>query len=313
MVRSIDISHGPPSVTLRQLTTLRALKRMGTLSGAGRELHLSQPAVSLQMKDLGAEVGVELFRMRGKRLELTDAGEELVRYADRILGLVEEAPEAARAKARRGGLVRLAASSTPGVSLLPDLIAGYRRSRPEVLVMLTVTNTEDVEERIRRAEVDLGVVGGRLASGDLRVEPWWKDELVLVVSPSHRFARRRQVVPSALAGELLLSREHGSATRMTYEAVFLAAGLPLPKIHVVGDTEAIKRAVAAGMGIALLSRFSVSDEVKGRRLVALRLEGVSLIRPLHLLLPSERDISAAVSEFVEFLRGVRQPGRARND
>jgi LysR family transcriptional regulator, transcriptional activator of the cysJI operon len=296
-------------MTLRQLTTLRALKRMGTLSGAGRELRLSQPAVSLQMKELGAEIGVELFRMRGKRLELSDAGEELVRYAERILGLVEEAPEAARAKARRGGLVRVAASSTPGVSLLPDLIARYRKSKPDVLVTLTVTNTEDVEEKIRRADVDLGVVGGRLASADLALERWWEDELVLVVSASHRFARRRQVSPSALARELLLSREHGSATRTTYEAVFLAAGLPLPQTHVVGDTEAIKRAVAAGMGIALLSRFSVAEEVKGRRLAALRLEGVSLVRPLHLLLPTERYVSPAVSEFVEFLRGVRQPGR----
>lgn len=296
-------------MTLRQLATLRALDRMGTLSGAGRELRLSQPAVSLQMKELRAEVGVEIFRMRGKRLQLTDAGEELVRYAERILALAEEAPEAARAKARRGGLVRVAASSTPGVSLLPDLIARYRRSKPHVLVTLTVTNTEDVEERVRREHVDLGVVGGRLASGDLRVEPWWEDELVLVVSPAHRFARRRRVEPSLLAGELLLSREHGSATRTTYEAVFLAAGLPLPRSHVVGDTEAIKRAVAAEMGVALLSRFSILEEVKSRRLAALRLEGVSLIRPLHLLLSAERDVSPAVSEFVGFLRSAHQPGR----
>ena len=295
-------------MTLRQLATLRALKRVGTLSGAGRDLRLSQPAVSLQMKELGAEVGVELFRMRGKRLELTDAGEELIRYAERILGLVEDAPKAARAKANQAGRVRVAASSTPGVSLLPDLIALYRRSKPDVLVTLTVTNTEDVEEKIRRAEVDLGVVGGRLASGDLHVEPWWPDEIVLVVSPSHAFARRRSVPPSALGGELLLSREHGSATRTSYEAAFLAAGLPLPQTHVAGDTEAIKRAVGAGMGIALLSHFSIAEEVRSGRLVSLRVQGISLVRPLHLLLPIERDGSPAVSGFVKFLRDPRQRG-----
>jgi LysR family transcriptional regulator, transcriptional activator of the cysJI operon len=294
-------------MTLRQLTTLRALKRMGSLSGAGRELRLSQPAVSLQMKELGAEVGVELFRMRGKRLELTGAGEELVRYAEKILGLVEEAPEAVRAKARQGGLVRVAASSTPGVSLLPDLIARYRRSKPDVLVTLTVTNTEDVEEKIRRADVDLGVVGGRLGPANLHVEPWWDDELLLVVSRSHRFARLRHVAPSALGGELLLSREHGSATRTIYEAAFLAAGLPLPQTHVVGDTEAIKRSVAAGMGIALLSCFSVSEELKSGRLAGLRIEGLSLVRPLHLLLLDERDASPVVASFMQFLRASRQP------
>ncbi len=175
--------------------------------------------------------------------------------------------------------------------------------------MLTVTNTEDVEEKIRRADVDLGVVGGRLASGDLRMEPWWQDELVLVVSPTHRFARLRHVAPSALASELLLSREHGSATRTTYEAVFLAAGLPLPRSHVVGDAEAIKRAVGAGMGISLLSRFSVSEEVKTGRLAALRLERLSLLRPLHLLLPAARASSAAAADFVQFLRAARQPRR----
>ena len=173
--------------------------------------------------------------------------------------------------------------------------------------MLTVTNTEDVEEKIRRADVDLGVVGGRLTSGDLRVEPGWEDELVLVVSQSHRLARRRRVAPPELAKELLLSREHGSATRTTYEAVFLAAGLPLPQSHVVGDTEAIKHAVVAGLGVSLLSRFSVAEEVKSGRLAALRIDGVSLVRPLHLLLPRERPASAAVSEFVEFLRAARRP------
>ena len=132
-------------MTLRQLITLRALERVGSLSGAGREIGLSQPAVSLQMKELDAEVGVELFRVRGKRLELTDAGTELVRYAEKILSLVEQAPEAARAKARRRGRVRVAASSTPGVSLLPDLIARYRKSRPDVLVTLTVTNSETAD------------------------------------------------------------------------------------------------------------------------------------------------------------------------
>ncbi len=294
------------SLTLRQLTTLRALERTGSLSAAGRELGLSQPAVSLQMKELRAEIGVDLFRARGRRLELTEAGGELVRYAERILALAEEAPEAARAKARRGGLVRVAASSTPGVSLLPDLIARYRRSKPDVRVTLTVTNTEDVEQKIRRAEVDLGVVGGRLGSGDLRVEPWWGDEIVLVVSPSHRLARQRTIAASDLSGELLLSREHGSATRTVYEAVFLAAGLSLPQIHVVGDAEAIKRAVAAGMGISFLSRYSISDEVKSKRLAALRVKGASLIRPLHLLLPSEHEDSAAVADFVRFLQAARR-------
>lgn len=295
-------------MTFRQLASLRALERTGSLSAAGRELGLSQSAVSLQMKDLAAEVGVQLYRVRGNRIELTAPGAELARYAERMLALAEEASEATRAKARHGGLVRVAASSTPGVSILPGLIARYRRSHPAILVTLTVTNTEDVEQRTRRGDVDVGVVGGRLGSGDLRVEAWWDDEIVLVVPGTHRLARRHAVAPAALSNELVLAREHGSATRTTYEAALLSRGLPLPPTHVVGDTEAIKRSVAAGLGIALLSRFSVSDELKSGTLAALRLADLSLRRPLHLLLPVDRDVSDPVSGFVEFLRTVREPG-----
>jgi DNA-binding transcriptional LysR family regulator len=294
-------------MTLRQLASLRALERTGSLSAAGRELGLSQSAVSLQMRDLAAEVGVALYRVRRNRVVLTVSGAELARYAQRMLALAEEASEAARAKARHGGLVRVAASSTPGVNILPGLLARYRRSHPAVLVTLTVTNTEDVEHRIRRGDVDVGVVGGRLGSGDLRVEPWWEDEIVLVVPGSHPLADRRSVPVTALANDLVLAREHGSATRTTYEAAMLSHGLPLPATHVVGDTEAIKRSVAAGLGIGLLSRFSVGDELKSGNLAALRLVGLPLRRPLHLLLPSDRDVSEPVSEFIGFLRNTREP------
>lgn len=289
-------------MTLRQLSTFVATRRRGSLSGAARELAVTQPAVSMQMRDLQRELGVALFRSRGRRLELTEAGEEFLAYAERILSLVEEARAATRVRAEQGGLVRVAASSTPGVSLLPPLIAAFRRRAPRTTLRLQVTNTQTVEERVRSGEADLGVVGGRLTAADLEVEPWRKDELVLVVAPDHRLARRRSVSPAELVRETLLAREPGSATRTTYEAAFLQAGVPLPEPQVVGDTEAIKRAVAAGMGVAILSRFSVADEIRAGRLRPVRIAGVPLARPLQILRPPGPPRSTAVAQFLDFLR-----------
>ena len=292
-------------MNLRQLAIFRAVHKSGTLSGAAAELSITQPAVSAQMKDLRTELGTALFRVQGRRLELSEAGEELLTYAERILSLVDEAREATQARARSGGLVRIAASSTPGVSLLPPMIAAFRRKFPRTTVRLQVVNTQTVEEKLRAREADLGLVGGRLTAADLVVEPWREDVLGLAVPPDHRLARHTSADPNELAGETLLAREHGSATRTTYEAAFLRAGFPLPEPQVLGDTEAIKHAIAAGMGVSILSRFSVAEEVRAGRLEWLRIKRVELRRPLQLLYPRGPSRSPAVDQFLAFLRSAR--------
>lgn len=296
-------------MTLRQLETLRSLRRAGSLSAAARELGLSQPAVSMQMRDLTREVGVPLFRTEGRRIVLAPAGIELASYAERVLALAAEGAEAARVAHREGGLVRVAASSTPGVSLLPPLLASYRRRHPRVAVRLRVANTAEVEAWVHDGEADVGIVGGPISATDLEVEDWQEDELVLVVAPDHRLARRRRIPATDLAGETLLAREQGSATRTTVEATFLTAGAPLPPQHVVGDSEAIKRAVAAGLGIAILSRFTVADEVRSGELRALRVVGVPLQRPLRILVRKGASQPPPVASFLRALRASARPVR----
>lgn len=284
---------------------MRAVQRRGTLSAAAAELGITQPAVSMQMKELRAELDTALVRQRGKRLELTEAGEEMAAYAERVLGLVSEARAAVQARARDGGgLVRLCASSTPGIYLLPGLIAGFRRRRPRPTVLMEVTNTRTVEERVRARAIDVGVVGGRFNAADLVAEPWRTDELVLIVPPRHPLAGRRRVAPAELAGETMLEREAGSATRATYEGAFLRAGIALPQSICLGDTEAIKRAVAAGIGVALVSRFALADELRAGRLKSLRLTGMKLTRELLLLHPPGPPRSATVGRFLDFLRAA---------
>lgn len=296
-------------MTLRQLEMLRAAAAGGSLSEGAKAVGLSQPAVSMQMKALAGELGVELFRSGSQGLELTSSGEALVEYAERILSLVEEGAAAARLGQRGASVVRLAASSTPGVSLLPGLLAVFRARAPGIVVRLQVINSEEVERRVLLGDADLGVVGGRRTLANLHAEPWCEDELVLVVPRDHRLARRRRVRPEELREETLLLREAGSATRGTIEAAFLRARAPLPSVHVVGSTEAIKNAVEAGLGIGILSRFSVAKERRSGDLGALRITGLELRRPLLLVTDPRRTLSEGAEQLLRYLRASR-PGRA---
>jgi DNA-binding transcriptional LysR family regulator len=295
----------------RQLEIFRAVVSRGAFSRAARDLGITQPAVSLQMKQLQSKLDVPLFRAAGKRLELTSAGATLDGYAEQILRLLEEAQAAVALRSRRLDLVRVAASSTPGVNLLPPLIARFRRRRPDATVRLQVLNTEGVEERVTSGEADLGVVGGQLARAQLEVKPWRQDELVLIVPPVHRLSRRRRIAAKELAGETLLQRERGSATRASYEAAFLRAGVALPAGNEVGSTEAIKRAVAAAMGVGIVSRSALIAELRTGALCGIRIEDVPLVRPLFILLAPGAKLSVAAAAFLDFLRGPRGRGSAR--
>ncbi len=298
-------------MTLRQLQILREVLRRRSLTGAADELGLTQPAVSMQMKALAAEIGAPLFRPEGRRLEGTAAAEILGSYAERILRLVDEAALAATLPGPRAAVVRVAASTTPGVNLLPGLIAGFRRKNAATRVQLEVRNSADVERQVSSGEADLGVIGGPRTIPRLRAEPWRDDELVLAVPPEHRLARRRRVRVGELAGDTLLMRERGSATRASVEAAFLRAGVALPPVSVMGDAEAIKRAVENGLGIAIVSRFSIEREARAGTLGMARLADIDLLRPLHLLWDPTREPTSAGAEFLDFVRAARPARRDR--
>ena len=285
---------------LRQLEMLCSVVRRSSLSAAARELGLTQPAVSMQMKALAAEIGTPLFEPRGRRIEPTPAAEVLAGYAERILRLVDDAGAAARLGVRGASVVRVAASSTPG-AVLPERIAAYRELVPANRVQLEVRNSSAVEALVGSGRADVGVIGGARTDRSLRSQRWCDDALVVIVGDGHRLARRRSVRPADLEEETLLVREAGSATRATLESAFLRSHRALPRTQVLGDTESLKHAVAAGLGIACVSPLSVRVEVEAGRLRALRMRDVDLRRPLSILLPEGR-ASREVRDFVAFLR-----------
>lgn len=297
---------------IRQLEILLAVVRQASFSAAARELQLTQPAVSMQMKALSQEIRAPLFSPRGRRLELTPAGAVLASHAERILRMIDDARAAARLGESDASVLRVAASSTPG-AVLPERIAAFARRHSNTLVRLEVRNSRAVETLVSSGQADLGVIGGLRTDRALRSEHWCDDALVFIAAPQHRLGRRRSIAPADLENETLLVRESGSATRATLEAAFLHAQVALPETQVLGDSEALKHAVAAGLGVACVSPFGVQSELALGRLRALRMPGLDLRRPLSILQRDEPG-SDALRDFVDFLRArPPRPRRARAD
>ncbi len=291
-------------MTLHQLKLLRALAEHRSLTQAGTTLLRSQPAVSLQLKELQKELGAVLYERFGNTLHLTDAGRSLEQYARRILALVEEAEAAVHAQQEgRGGRIRIGASTTPGIYLLPPLLSAFRQTRPTLALTLEVGNTNTITEKLLHNELDLGVVGGTLASEALTVIPWQTDTLVLTVGTDHPWAKRKTIRPKELQTQPILGRERGSATRETYERAFVQHGLTLPRTIEIGEAEAIKRAVEAGLGIALMSASSVAREVQDGRITTLRLKGLPITRPLNIVHHKDKTLTTPLQELYRQLKG----------
>lgn len=237
-------------LNLHHLELLYTVAHLESYSRAAERLGISQPAVSMQLKRLEEAVGVPLVVTHGRQVQLTEAGQVLAGYAGRILRLNEEAVQAmADFRAMRRGRLRIAASSTPGAYLLPAAVAAFRQAHPDVALSLEVSNTRTSLRLAAEGMVDLAVVG-EAAADELEVElrPLCEDRLCVVVAPGHAWARAGAVTAAALAAEPLILREEGSNTRQVLARRLASLRLkPLVAME-LGSTEAVKEAVAAGLG-----------------------------------------------------------------
>jgi DNA-binding transcriptional LysR family regulator len=257
--------------------------------------------------EMERELGARLFDRLGRKVALTEAGRILEEHALRLFASVTSAREAVAdlSELKRGSLV-IGASTTPGIYVLPRIIAAFQDKYPRVTLSLRIENSALIEERIRRNEVDLGVVGGHpLRPGEECVTAGLLDELVLIVPPKHAWARRREIQPALVGGQRLLVREEGSATRQVTERALQRAGGQINASMELGHTEAIKQAVMAGLGIAFVSRHAVRDELAAGRLHALRLRGLRIQRHFHIIHNEARTLSASARAFIELLKPER--------
>jgi DNA-binding transcriptional LysR family regulator len=276
---------------LPHLDTFAAAAELGSFTAAAKSLGLSQSAVSQRIHQLEAVLRTPLFRREGGRVKLTEAGLRLHDYARRILDLAAEARrEVTGVTGEVTGELLLAASSVPGQYLLPHALAEFRKQYPLVEVRVSVSDTETVLRQVEQGHANLGFVGGPGGS-HLEFRRFASDELVLVVPKRHPWWRKRRVTASELATQPLVQRERGSASRRCFEGSLQRAGTDPSALNVVlelGSSEAIKGAVLEGLGVAVLSRLAVRNEVRAGTLKPLRVEGLVLERDIFVIWDRQR-------------------------
>ncbi|MEN9229693.1 MAG: LysR substrate-binding domain-containing protein [Thermostichus sp. DG02_5_bins_236] len=296
--------------TLDQLLIVRAIAQQGSFRRAADSLFVSQPAVSLQIQNLERQLGVVLFDRGGRKVQLTDAGQILVRYSERILKLCRETTQALAdlQDMRRGHLV-LGASQTVGTYVMPSLIAQYHRSYPHVSVQLMVQSTRRIAQKLAEGQLDAAIVGGEIPfdlQKNLKVIALAEDEYVLVSSPG-------SAIDSLSIADLLtlpfITLDPQSSTRQTIDRVLDRHGINPSELDVqleLSSVEAIKNAVQAGLGVAFLSVVAVGSDLEQGRLQKLSVEGLQIRRTLWLAFNPERYQSQAAT-------GFRQGLLARQD
>ena len=288
-------------VTIRQLQIFAAAAAHLSFARTSEQLHLTQAAVSLQVKQLEDLVGLALFERRGRKVHLTEAGEHLVRYARVILDALRDADAAISAlKGMRGGRIAVGAVSTAKY-FAPALIARFRQRYPDVRVALSVNNREVIVRELERNEIDLAIMGTPPQRFETVSVPFADHPLVVIAPPSHPRARERAIPFEALAGERFLVREQGSGTRSSMERFFGERGFA-PKIDsVMNSNETIKQAVMAGMGVAFISRHTIGLELATGRLCVLDVQGLPLMRRWYVVQRAGRFVSPATAAFVRFV------------
>jgi len=255
-----------------------------------------------------------LFFRKGRRrvVTATEAGRVFEEFAARAVLAVEGARQAlADLDGLAHGSLLIGASTTPGLYVLPAIVAAFRAKYPGVDVKLQIANSQTIEGRVRERELDLGIVGGHaLRPGEQCLAAGMRDELVLIVPPAHAWARRRAIAPASLADQPLLIREEGSATRSVTERALQQSRVKFRVAMELDHTEAIKQGVMAGLGVAFVSVYAVRGEIASGRLRALRLRGVPMQRHFHVIHHEARRVTASAQAFMELLD---RTARRRND
>ena len=300
------------NISLRQIRVFTAVAQQKSFTRAARELHLTQPAVSQQLKLLEAEVGLPLFEHLNRGIHLTDAGEELLRYAQQINEVIRTAGESfAAMRGLKRGVLKLGAVSTAKY-FTPSLLSMFRTEFPQVIIKFTVGNREEIIRQIANNDIDLVIMGRPPKELVTTAEPFAKHPLVIIAAPDHPLANTKRKIPlKQLSSENFVIREQGSGTRASMEHVFKERGVTYSASMEVSSNETIKQAVMAGMGISFISKHTVSLELAAGKLVTLNISGLPLLRDWYVIHLRDKRLSPITAAFRTFLlaRGAKIIGR----
>jgi DNA-binding transcriptional LysR family regulator len=290
----------------RQLAAFCAVVERKSFSQAAERLGVTQPAVSLQVRSLEKRLGRRLLDRSGRRVEPTEAGAALYRSAQRMLQLEEQLVDELQAAdgGELGGTLHVGASTGPGSTVVPVLLCEFHRANPGVAVSLSISDTQSVVERVAERELELGVVGAARRHRGVVFEPFFRDEVVLAVPPSHPFANRT-VSLAQLREEPLIVMQEGAGVRQVIEDELRSAGIRLrdlePRLE-LGLQESVKVAVTAGYGVTFISRAGISADLAAGTLATARVEGLDPARDISLVRSAGRSPTRAAEAFLDFAR-----------
>lgn len=289
------------NITLRQLRVFSAVARHLSFTRAAEELCLTQPAVSMQVKQLENQLDVPLFEHLGKKIFLTEMGKEVYHYSRSILQQIDELQGVLNSLKGLGkGRLKISVASTANY-FIPVLLAGFCQRYPGVTVSLDVTNRETLLTQLAENEVDLVVMGQPPEDMDLGYEAFLENPLVIVAPPEHPLAKEKKVALKRLEQEVFLVREPGSGTRIAMERFFAQHDVHITTGMEVGSNEAIKQSVQAGLGLGLLSRDTVEMELALGRLVILHVAEFPIMRYWYVVHRHGKRLSVVAQAFKDYL------------
>jgi DNA-binding transcriptional LysR family regulator len=298
------------NVTFRQLKVFQAVARHLSYTQAAQVLHLSQPAVSMQVKQLEENIGLPLFEQLGKKIYLTDAGHEFYSYSQELSRLLDEVEEVMEnLKGIKGGRLAVSVATTAN-SFATRLLASFSHLHDNVTISLDVTNRRGLLDQLQNNETDLVIMGRPPADLDLVTEPFMDNPLVVIAPPTHPLADDSNIPMKALQQETFVVREPGSGTRIAMERFFSEQGVHLTTGMEMTSNEAIKQAVEAGLGLGIVSVHTLELELETGRLVILDADNFPILRHWYLVYRQGKRLSPVAHAFRDYVLSFGNESRS---
>lgn len=300
------MEYGACIMDIRRLEVFCKVVEMGSFTKAAEAVLLSQPTISEHIKTLEDMVGERLVDRLGRQALPTPAGKILYRYAKKMIQIKDEAVQAMAAyRGDLAGALHLGASTIPGTYVLPRLIGLFKQQHPEVQISIHIAGTKEVAEAVAEGHEELGLVGSQWKDRRLSFERIFSDELVLAVPKDHPWTRESPIALERLGQEPFIARHRGSGTRMVTYEILENAGFDPARLKVVaemGTTEAVRQSIKAGIGVSILSRQAVAEDVAYGTLAVVPIQGVVFRRPFYLVKRKGREASPIGTAFEKHLR-----------
>ncbi len=286
-------------MTLRKLEIFYWVAEKLNMTTVSKEKYISQPAISQMIKEMEDELEVKLFNRLGKRLYLTDEGELFKTYSRRMMNLYKEFEEVLEEKKDlKNGKLKLGASSTIGIYVMPQLIKYFIKEFPDIDISLKIGNTEDIAKMILKNDIDFAFVEAEVDMNEIKTEKIWTDELIIITHPNHKWGNLEEIQSDELELEKFILREEGSGTRKVFEAAMKNNEVKYRESFTLGNTEAIKEIIMTGIGISCLSKLTVKKELDQGTLRGYRIKNLKIKRGFNLIYHKDKHFSPLMKEFI---------------